>query len=202
MADDRITTEKKILDAAKKVFQRKGFDGSRMQEIADEAGINKALLHYYFRSKENLFETVFREAFNDLFRKIFSSIGSSLPLDEKVRYICNDYISFMQKNPYIPSFILNGIQRNPEKIAALLQSSPTPPTEILKKVKQSLEDAGLNEIDHRQFIINIISLSIFPIIAKPLLKNILNLSEEEFDAFIETRKKELPEFILRSIHAA
>ena len=193
--------EEKILTAAKKVFHKKGFDGTRMQEIADEAGINKSLLHYYFRSKENLFDAVFKDAFYELFRKIFSVIGSSISLEEKIRYIFSDYIGFMQKNPYIPSFLINEIQHNPDRITSLFKNSPNPPGEILKQVKNSLEAEGLNDIDHRQFVINIISLSIFPIIAKPLLKSILNLTEEEFEEFIEIRKKELPDFILKSIHS-
>jgi TetR/AcrR family transcriptional regulator len=196
----QATTEEKILDAAKTVFHKKGFDGTRMQEIADEAGINKALLHYYYRSKENLFDAVFKDAFNELFRKIFTIVGSDIPFEEKIRYLFNDYIGFMQKNPYIPSFILNEIHHNPSRITDLLKGLPTPPSEILNKVKKSLEDEGLAGIDHRQFIINIISLSLFPIIAKPLLKSILNLTEEEYSAFIETRKIELPDFIFKAIH--
>ena len=201
MVTSSLSSEEKILEAAKKVFHRKGFDGARMQEIADEAGINKALLHYYYRSKENLFDAVFKEAFDELFRKIFSKIGSNSTLDEKIHFIFNDYIGFMQKNPYIPSFIINEIQHNPERITALFKMAPNSPIDILEKVKKSLEDEGLKEVDHRQLVINIISLSIFPIIAKPLLKSILNLTEEEFTEFLEIRKKELPEFIIKSIHS-
>jgi len=201
MVTTHSSTEEKILEAAKSVFHRKGFDGTRMQEIADEAGINKALLHYYYRSKENLFDAVFKDAFNELFKKIFSIVGSTIPFEEKIRYIFSDYIGFMQKNPYIPSFILNEINHNPARIADLMKNLPTPPSEILTRVKKSLEDEGLKDIDHRQFIINIISLSIFPIIARPLLKSILNLTEEEYNEFIETRKKELPDFIFKAIHS-
>jgi TetR/AcrR family transcriptional regulator len=195
------STEEKILEAAKTVFHRKGFDGTRMQEIADEAGINKALLHYYYRSKENLFDAVFKDAFNELFKKIFTIVGSDISFEEKIRYLFRDYIGFMQKNPYIPSFILNEIHHNPARIADLLKGLPTPPSEILNKMKKSLEDEGFKGIDHRQFIINIISLSIFPIIAKPLLKSILNLTEEEYTEFIETRKSELPDFIFKAIRS-
>ena len=201
MVTSHSSTEEKILEAAKTVFHRKGFDGTRMQEIADEAGINKSLLHYYYRSKENLFDAVFKDAFNELFKKIFSIVGSTIPFEEKIRYILNDYIGFMQKNPYIPSFILNEINHNPARIADLMKNLPTPPAEILKRVKKSLEDEGLKGMDHRQFIINIVSLSIFPIIAKPLLKSILNLTEEEYNDFMEIRKKELPDFIFKAIHS-
>ena len=201
MVTVQSSTEEKILEAAKEVFHKKGFDGTRMQEIADEAGINKALLHYYFRSKENLFDAVFKDAFHELFKKIFSVVGSTIPFEEKIRYIFSDYIGFMQKNPHIPSFILNEINHNPERITDLLKGLPTPPSEILIRVKKSLEDEGYKGIDHRQFVINIISLSIFPIIAKPLLKSILNLTDDEYSEFIETRKKELPDFIFKAIRS-
>jgi TetR/AcrR family transcriptional regulator len=201
MVTTQSSTEEKILEAAKTVFHRKGFDGARMLEIADEAGINKALLHYYYRSKENLFDAVFKDAFNELFKKIFTVVGSNITFEEKIRYIFNDYIGFMQKNPYIPSFILNEINHNPSRITDLLKGLPTPPSEILNKVKKSMEEEGLKDIDHRQFVINIISLSIFPIIAKPLLKSILNLTDDEYNEFIETRKKELPDFIFTAIHS-
>ena len=202
MVTIQSSTEERILEAAKKVFYKKGFDGTRMQEIADEAGINKALLHYYFRSKENLFDAVFKEAFNELFKKIFTVVDSKISFEKKVRYIFSDYIGFMQKKPYIPSFILNEINHNPSRITDLLKSLPTPPAEIFSRVKKSLENEGITSIDHRQLVINIISLSIFPIIAKPLLKSIfLNLSEEEYNEFIETRKKELPDFIFKAIRS-
>jgi TetR/AcrR family transcriptional regulator len=201
MVTAHSSTEEKILDAAKTVFHRKGFDGTRMQEIADEAGINKSLLHYYYRSKENLFDAVFKDAFNELFKKIFSIVGSDISFEEKICYLFSDYIGFMQRNPYIPSFILNEINHNPARIADLMKNLPTPPAEILTRVKKSLEDEGIKEMDHRQFIINIVSLSIFPIIARPLLKSILNLTEEEYNEFIEIRKKELPDFIFKAIHS-
>jgi TetR/AcrR family transcriptional regulator len=200
MVTAHSSTEEKILDAAKTVFHRKGFDGTRMQEIADEAGINKSLLHYYYRSKENLFDAVFKDAFNELFKKIFTIVGSDISFEEKIRYLFSDYIGFMQRNPYIPSFILNEINHNPARIADLMKNLPTPPAEILTRVKKSMEDEGIKGMDHRQLIINIVSLSIFPIIARPLLKSILNLTEEEYNEFIETRKKELPDFIFKAIH--
>ena len=199
MVASHITTEEKILEAAKTVFHRKGFDGARMQEIADEAGINKALLHYYFRSKEKLFDEVFRSAFSELFQKIFSVIGSEKPLEEKIRYIFIDYITFMQKNPFIPAFIISELSRNPERVTNLFNNSPVNPADIFKQFGKSLEKEGIQGIDPRQFVMNIISLSVFPIIAKPMLINILKLTEEEYNEFIEKRKLELPEFVLKSI---
>lgn len=194
-----LNTEQKILEAAKVVFHLKGFDGARMQEIADEAGINKSLLHYYYRSKENLFNAVFRDAFMDLFKRLSTVISSESPLEEKVSYFFNDYISFLQKNSYIPWFILNTIHQNPEKIAQLFSETGFKPDIIFDGLKKSIRKEKIKAGDPRQLVINIISLSIFPVIARPLLMLIFGLSEKEFDKFINTRKKELPEFFMNAI---
>jgi TetR/AcrR family transcriptional regulator len=200
MVNVPLNTEQKILEAAKIVFHRKGFDGARMQEIADEAGINKSLLHYYYRSKENLFNAVFKAAFLDLFKRLTTVISSGSPLEEKVKYFFSDYISFLQKNSYIPWFILNTIHQNPEKIAQLFRETGFSPDQIFDGIKKSVRKEGIKVRDSRQLVINIISLSIFPLLARPLLMIILGLKEKEFDKFIETRKKELPEFFMNAIH--
>lgn len=193
-------TEEKILEAARSVFQKKGFDGARMQEIADEAGINKALLHYYYRSKDNLFEAVFREALMELFKNIFAAIGSEIPLEDKIRHVFHEYIGFVQQKPYIPAFILGELHRSPERITKIMKELPTPPSELFNEIKRSLSADGLKDIDHRQLVVNIIGLSVFPFIAKPMLKNIFGMSEEDFSDFIESRKKELPEFFIKAMY--
>ena len=96
------STEQIILEAAKKVFVRKGMAGARMQDIADEAGINKALLHYYFRNKEKLFEMIFMEAAEKFFPRINAIFDSDQPLFEKIESFCEEYISVVMENPYLP----------------------------------------------------------------------------------------------------
>src|SRR6478672_7495746 len=108
------STEEKILSAARKVFLNKGMDGARMQDIADEAGINKALLHYYFRSKDKLFEQIFMEVASAFLPKIFSILESEQTLFEKIELFCSEYISQEIKTPYVPIFILNEINRQPK----------------------------------------------------------------------------------------
>src|SRR5690242_3482240 len=93
------TTKEKILAAANQIFTKKGMAGARMQDIADEAGINKALLHYYFSSKEKLFEVIFEEAAEKLFSRISQVIESDEPLFETIQSFTREYISFMMENP-------------------------------------------------------------------------------------------------------
>src|SRR4029078_3015094 len=107
-------TEEKILSAAKKVFLKEGMAGARMQDIADEAGINKAMLHYYFRSKEKLFETIFKELSIEFLPRVNAIFESDLSLFEKIEVFCSEYISRMMENPFIPLFIVNEINKQPE----------------------------------------------------------------------------------------
>lgn len=108
------STEEKILLAARKVFLNKGMDGARMQDIADEAGINKALLHYYFRSKDKLFEHIFLEVASSMLPRIFTIFQSDDPLFVKIEKFCETYISQEIKTPYVPIFILNEVNRQPQ----------------------------------------------------------------------------------------
>ena len=108
--------EEKILVAARKVFTTKGMAGARMQDIADEAGINKALLHYYFRDKDKLFEVVFMEEAQKFFPKINAIFNSDVPLFEKIENFVNEYIDEMQENPYLPWFVMNEVNRDPDQL--------------------------------------------------------------------------------------
>ena len=199
MAKKIQNTEVRILEAAKKVFHRKGFEGTRMQEIADEAGINKSLLHYYFRTKENLFDAVFKAAFREIFTKLFTTVASKVPLEEKLKNLINEYIGFLQKNSYIPGFILAEMNQNPQKIIEVFKSAPVSPAMLFERMKESVRDEKLEKTDVRELFINILALCIFPIIARPMLQYIFDFSDEEFDQFIEKRKKELPGFIMNAI---
>jgi len=193
------TTEEKILEAAKTVFHRKGFEGARMQEIADEARINKSLLHYYFRTKENLFDAVFKAAFREIFTKLFTTVDANVPLEEKLKNLINEYISFLQKNSYIPGFILAEMNQNPQKIIDIFQSAPVPPVMLFERMKKSLAGEKPGKTDFRDIFINILALCIFPIVARPMLQHIFEFSDEEYDLFIEKRKKDLPVFIMNAI---
>ena len=199
MVNKLLTTEEKILEAAKTVFHHKGFEGARMQEIANEAGINKALLHYYFRTKENLFDAVFKAAFREIFTKLFITVDSDIPLEEKLKNLVSEYIGFLQKNSYIPGFILAELNQNPEKIIEVFKSAPVSPAMVIDRIKKSVSDEKLKKTDVRELFINILSLCIFPIVARPMLQHIFEFSDKEYDQFIEKRKKELPIFIMNAI---
>ncbi len=111
-----LPTEAKILEAAKKVFILNGFDGTSMQQIANEAGINKSLLHYYFRTKEKLFAAVFSFAFQNFVPQIQEILNSDISVVIKIERIVAEYMDMLMKNEFIPAFILHEINRNPDGI--------------------------------------------------------------------------------------
>jgi TetR/AcrR family transcriptional regulator len=195
------TTEEKILTAAKLVFVRKGMAGARMQDIADEAGINKALLHYYFRSKEKLFEVIFMEAANKLFPKINEVFNSDQPLFEKIGSFCEQYINVVMENPYLPLFVLNEINRDPEYFLEKVWAgnAKPKPAKFLEQIEREVKKGTIKRVSPLHLLINLISMTIFPFVAKPMLQKNLGLDELQFRAVMEQRKKEIPKFIIDSI---
>jgi TetR/AcrR family transcriptional regulator len=194
-----MNTEQKILEAAKMVFHRKGYEGARMQEIADEAGINKALLHYYYRNKVNLFDAVFRCTFQELLSKLFVTVGADVPLEQKLRNIISEYIGFLQKNSHIPGFIIEEVNHDPERILAMFKSAPVEPDQLIKKMRSSVGDPGLSNDEFREMFINIVALCVFPVVARPIIQQLFALSDKEYNQFIENRKETLPRFIMNAI---
>lgn len=195
------STEEKILSAAKQVFVSKGMAGARMQDIADEAGINKALLHYYFRSKEKLFEVIFMEAAGKLFPKINEIFTADTPLFEKIEKFCEEYITVIMENPYLPLFVLNEINRDPEYFLSKVWSgkSRPDPGKFLQQIEMEIKKGNIKRISPLQLLLNLISLAIFPFVAKPMIQKNLGLDELQYRSVMEQRKKEIPRFIIDSI---
>lgn len=193
-------TEGQILNAAKNVFQKKGMDGARMQEIADEAGINKAMLHYYYRSKQLLFEAVFSNAFSLLAPQLNKILNDDSSIEEKVKNFTHNYISFIIKHPYLPNFIIQELNRNPKFFEKIQQNAAFPTLEKFKnQVNEEVEKGILKPINGEQLFINIISLNIFPFVATPLIKGFLKIDDKGFKQLMEQRKTVVSEFIINSI---
>jgi TetR/AcrR family transcriptional regulator len=199
MVKNDLTTEERILEAAKEVFHRRGFEGTRMQEIADSAGINKALVHYYFRNKENLFAAVFTAAFEKLTTRGMEIFSLDVPFEEKLATFLDYHISFLRQNSHIPWFILNGLHERPDQLKEMMMRNGSAPAIFLNHIREGLNKEGIVIEDPVQLFANILSLSVFPVVAKPLLSRMFNLSEEQMDTFYEDRKKQLPGFIMNAI---
>jgi TetR/AcrR family transcriptional regulator len=193
-------TEALILDAARKVFLENGFDGSTMQQIATVAGINKALLHYYFRSKDRLFEAVFMEAFAKMVPNLFKIFTADIPFTDKIRALVNAYISALQEYPQIPQFILHELHRNPGRIIDLMHSTGIDPEMVMNIIRMELKRGNLVEIEPHQFMVNLLALCIFPFAARPMIQGFIFKNDAKaYEDFLEKRKTEVADFIINAI---
>lgn len=202
MTENKVDAEIIILEAARKVFIRKGLDGARMQEIADEAGINKALLHYYFRSKDKLFKTVFVEAMAKFFPAMIVVLASKdLTIEKKIEQFVHHYISVIKNNPFIPAFIINELNKNPEQLTEFFVSSGIDTSKVTKIIKDVIAvELGITEQQARHFVVNIVSLCVFPFVGRPLIEKIVFQSNpKEYDHFLKEREKVIVGLIMRSL---
>ncbi len=187
------TTEEKIKQAARKVFIRKGFAATRTRDIAEEAGLNLALLNYYFRSKEKLFDLIMLENMQQFMlgmKDIFNNESSTLNV-KVIDFVAN-YINLLKSQPDLPLFILHELKANPQKFVENVG---------VKKVLfeshffKQINEATKGKIDSFQLVINMMALTVFPFIACPLLKSIGNLKQNQFDELMEERKVMIPRWI-------
>lgn len=196
-----VSTEQRILSTAKSIFEKKGLTGTRMQEIADAAGINKALLHYYFRNKEKLFEAVFSEALAKIFPRINEIFSAEIPLFRKIEVFVENYIEMIMENPHLPAFVTHELNQNPDRfIKNVFQHESAPvPHHFLLQIEAAIRNGEIRPVHPAQLMINLLSLCIFPFIAKPLIQSIFNIQDETFSGLMEARKKEVSRFIINSI---
>ncbi|MCG2460019.1 TetR/AcrR family transcriptional regulator [Flavobacteriaceae bacterium F89] len=195
-------TEDNILRAATAVFQKRGLAGARMQEIADEARINKAMLHYYYRSKQKLFEAVFIQAFKELVPHINGIFNSEATVFEKIRRFVDRYISFVMENPFLPTFLIQEINNNPEFAKTFFSANIAPkPILFEQQISEEIKNGNLLPVDPKQLLLNLISLSAFPFVGRGLVKEILKLDDQSFQAMMVERKSLIAELIINSIKA-
>ncbi len=190
---EELTTEQKIVEAARKIFTQKGYAATKTRDIAEEAGINLALLNYYFGSKENLFKQIVNEKFEDLFGLISPILSHrDISLEEKIQTLVKNYTKLLQENEDLPIFVLNELKNNEGIFNHLLQQARTISQPVLE---DQLKSNGYT-ISTPDFIMNIISLTIFPFVAKPLfIASGLLKEEEDFQQFVQNREKLIPEWV-------
>jgi len=197
-----FNTEKKILEAAKAVFIEKGKDGTTMQAIADKAEINKALLHYYFRNKDKLFMTVLEDTLFRFLPRIETTFLSDIDFFEKIRIVVKDYITLLSENPFIPAFMINEMNRNPDGLFEQLLKSGIRIDLVFETIKKEIIKNNITNITPKHFFINLLSLCIFPFATRPLMQRVLFENDTKaYDQFIEERKTLTAEFIIQAIKA-
>jgi TetR/AcrR family transcriptional regulator len=201
MTENDKLTEEKIFEAATDVFVEKGMDGARMQDIANHAGINKALLHYYYRTKEKLFSAVFEMIARKIFIKFAPIFDDHLSLEEKIRFFFKEHISFLQENPRLPGFILNEVNRHPVRIKKILANIDfdTLWLKLYEQHKEEFKKYNITQAALPQLMISMAGISVFPFAAKGILEGILEKANVSFNDFIEERKEFAADFVIRAI---
>jgi len=193
-------TELKIIDAARKVFILKGMDGARMQEIADEAGINKALLHYYFRSKTKLFDRVFMEIFDEIAEVISKIVDESDNLEELIENFVENYISLVRSKPFVPDFVLHELNRNPQIIVRQIQLKGINLFKFMQIIDEAVQQKTIRMVNPIHLIVNILALTIFPFVAKPIIQGFMFGGDEDlYEQFIDQRSEQVISFIKASL---
>jgi AcrR family transcriptional regulator len=192
-------TENQILTAASQVFILKGFDGARMQAIADQAGINKALLHYYFRSKEKLFDAVFSEVAANLFPAMKQVIEAELEMKEKITFFVKMYVKTLLENPFIPAFVINTLNTNPNRFLTHIKKAGINPMLLQKQIDEEAVLGLIRPMKAEHLLVNIISMCIFPFVARPIIQNIFEMNNDEYQLYLESRQTEIVDFVLKSI---
>jgi len=201
-------TETRILDAAHRVFMRRGTAGARMTEIAREAGVNHALVHYYFRSKQRLAEAVFRRAIGQFFPAMIGVLASEAPVEDKVRMVAAAQIDMLLKNRYLPGYLLAELNHYPERAEQLLStmSGTTPATlrarlfgTLGKQLEEAARNGSMRPILPQEFVLNLVSMVVYPFAARPLVMAIMGMDDTTFTAAMEERKREIPAFFLAAL---
>ena len=190
------STEERIKEAARKLFTQNGFAATRTRDIAEEAGINLALLNYYFRSKQKLFDLIMMENFRQfLGGMVVNFQDESLSMEERIGKVVNAYIDFLTEFPDLPMFILNEIRGNPSKLVAKINEEVGPARSQFFKQLTDAKKEGKTTLDPFHFVANLVGLTVFPFVGRPLLQRVTNATDEQFKAYMEERRKLVPMWI-------
>lgn len=198
--------EEKIIDAAADVFEERGYSGARMQQIADKAGINKALLHYYFRSKEKLFEKVFTIVAKRAFKKFGSILNDDGSVFKKIELFLDLHQDLLWKNRKFPIFFLNEVNQNPNLVKNVFKEINQDDrfVNLLAQVEDEQKKGIIrNDINPKNLLVNIISLSIFPYVGSPVIAEMMLSLDSDFDSeeFLKEHRKQVANFVINSIKA-
>jgi AcrR family transcriptional regulator len=197
------STEEKIKAAARTVFLRKGFAAARTRDIADESGINLALLNYYFRSKAKLFDVVMGEVFSGFVKDLTVIFNQEeTTLNEKVSLLAEKYIDFVIKEPEIPTFLISEIRSNPQDLLKRLPIKHVLTRAVFfRQYMEAVQKGEVTESNPLHFLMNLMGMILFPFVARPIILGARDLKNEEFDNLMRERKKLIPIWIKAMMEA-
>jgi len=193
--------QQKIRNAARQLFIKKGFKGTTVRDIAALAGTNVAMVNYYFSSKEKLFNSIFEEYFSMLLQKVFAILDSDLPFFDLIRQWVSSYYDMLLEYPDLPIFVLNELAKNPDKIGETFKMGA--PYQLYARlairINEEEKKGTIRKLPLSNFFLNIISLSIFPFLAKPVAIQFLNLPEQNYTEMLDNHREFVSDFIIRAI---
>jgi AcrR family transcriptional regulator len=194
-------TRDRILDAADRIFVRKGTASGRTQEIADEAGVNKALVHYYFGTKAALADAIFARALGTLVPRIFGILADpGRELEQKVPAIVKEQIDFHTAHPYLAGYMIAELHAHPERIARMMTAHGPIPLDVLRRQLREGARAGkLRRISPEQFVANMMGLLLFPFAIRTALCELLGFDAVRWQAFLDERRRMLPDFVMAGL---
>lgn len=202
---EEINTQQVILDAAEEEFLINGLASTRTTEIAKRAGVTHAMLHYYYRTKENLFNQVFETKIKLLTSLFASKVEEDLPFDEKIRVIVEEHFNFLASHPRLPFFVLNEFITNKTRLKWFVALASPSINRIINKLTTDINEAvkkgEICPIDPVNLILDIVSLNVFSFLAHPLIKGLADELGRDYEALLEERKKEIITVILKRVKA-
>ncbi|OLC83693.1 MAG: hypothetical protein AUH72_03700 [Acidobacteria bacterium 13_1_40CM_4_65_8] len=190
------------------MFVRRGTAGARMQEIAAEADVNQALLHYYFRSKDRLSQAAFERAASQFMPTVIQVLASDAELEAKVTRIIELELDHLARAPYLPGYIISEVTHHPERARQLIASvtgrapedvRPQVVAMLRKQIDARVKSRRMRPIAPEQFVVNLMALCIFPFAARPMIAAMLGMDQQAFEQFIARRRQDLPAFFLGAL---
>lgn len=192
--------EEQILVAAFNVFVEKGFENAKMQDIANQAGIKRTVLNYYFRSKELLYQKIAKTILRQALPNMLKILNSDLSFEQKIKDFVENYIDLWLKNPFMPLFIINELNHLGSAFIEKMLDGVKPDIDIfLEHVKDEMDKGNIVKINPIQVPLHIISLCAFPIIGKPMVMLITNSNEKLYIEIIQERKAEITRLVLKGL---
>ena len=190
MSVDAAHTEQLIKEKAKVLFFQKGFLNATTQEIADEAGVNRALIHYYFRSREHMLDILLQETIQEKRVRVRAILGTSAPFNIKIANYINALVDLGLKYPYLENFIIHETARNPDKAKELCSRDRVKTSDLLRdELEHEIAAGRLAPISAEHFMINLSALTNYPLLAKGILQTIHGLSDTAYRKFLTERKR-------------
>lgn len=201
--DKDISMEQNILETAEELFLDKGFALTSTTEIARKVGCNQALVHYYFRTKEKLFETIFERLAKTMVSSILRDDDPSKPFEERLRVVIESHFDLLMKHPKLPFFFFNELTTNPKRLEALASKLKVIPSTVLQRFSSDLQaeiDRGrIRPMEPIMLLLTIVSLNITPFLVKPFFQAFTEMDDKQYKAIMIERKKENVRIIMRSL---